>query len=123
VEPGQVRYVFLEEAGARVTADLPRGCLLLPRLPLRVRLDADRLPARLVQPGGAVVPLGEETEVLLSLPRDERGALREGDAALALVTARGTLGFLIGIDADGTPAAVSGYVDAEPKLGGPPEAP
>jgi hypothetical protein len=123
VDPAEIRYVFLEEDGARVTADLPRGCLLLPRLLLRVRLRADHLPARLVLPGGAAVPLAEETVAELSLPRDRRGVLRRGDAALALVTARGELGFLIGIDADGTPAALSGYVDAGPKLGASPGTP
>jgi hypothetical protein len=107
-EPGTVAYVFLDSPGARVTAELPRGCLLLPALPLR--LDP---PARLLLPNGTPLPVSEIGEATLLLPRDDRGVLRQGDFPLVLETARGRFEFLVGIDADGTPAAVSGYVAAE----------
>ncbi|MCI0589907.1 MAG: hypothetical protein L0323_24095 [Planctomycetes bacterium] len=101
VEPGTVEYVFLESEGVRVTAALPRGCLLLPALPFRLP------PAtRLLLPDGAALP-----DAILVLPRDGRGALRQGDLALTLETPNGLFEFLVGVDADGTPAAISGYVD------------
>jgi hypothetical protein len=117
VDAETVTYVFLEAEGVRVSAALPRACLLLPALPLRMRIAPHLLPARLVLPGGAEIPVGEEGEVTLSLPRDEQGVLRRADLPLSLVTSRSEMGFLIGIDDDGTPAAISGYVDAGSNLG------
>jgi len=101
VDPETVEYVFLEAEGARVTAALPRGCLLLPALPLR--LDP---AARLLLPDGTALP-----GATVPLPRDRRGVLRPGDFPLILETEHGRFELLIGIDADGTPAAVTGYVD------------
>lgn len=108
VEPGTVEYVFLESEGARVTAALPRGCLLLPALTLRLEP-----PARLLLPDGTVLPVGAGGEATLLLPRDIRGVLRQGDIALTVEIASGQVEFLVGIDADGTPAAISGYVETE----------
>lgn len=104
-DPATVEYVFLEAEGARVTALLPRGCLLLPALPLRLPAAA-----RLLLPNGIEIPAGEDGTVMLPLPRDTSGVLRRGDLPLLLETARGPIEFLVGIDADGTPAAISGYV-------------
>jgi hypothetical protein len=92
VDPATVEYVLLESGGVRVTASLPRGCLLLPALTLRLDPEA--------------------REVTLPLPRDSPGALRQGDFPVTVETASGPVEFLVGIDADGTPAAVSGYVAA-----------
>lgn len=102
VDPATVEYVFAEAEGVRVTASLPRGCLLLPALPLRV--DP---PAPLLLPDGTTLP-----GATVPLPRDAKGVLRQGDLPLALVTENGLVAFLVGIDADGTPAAPSGYVEA-----------
>lgn len=106
VDPATVEYVLLEAPHVRVTAALPRGCLLLPALPLRVE-PRERLPPD----GAATAPL----------PRDRHGVLREGDHPLALETTGGLVEFVVGIDADGTPAAVSGYVAANGRdIGAPP---
>jgi len=102
--------VFLDVDDASVTAVLPRGCLLVPALVLDVRLAEDRVPARLRLPDGAFVDLGERGLVVLPLPCDSRGVLRAGDLELTLTTARGDLAFLVTVDADGTPAATSGYL-------------
>ncbi len=101
VDPVTVEYVFLEAEGARVTAALPRGCLLLPALPLRI--DP---PARLLLPDGTALP-----GATVHLPKDGRGVLRAGDFPLIVETASGRFELLLGIDIDGTPAAVTGYVD------------
>jgi len=105
VDPATVEYVFLEAGGARVTAALPRGCLLLPAVPLRLP------PAtRLLLPNGIEIPTGEDGTTMLPLPKDTSGVLRRGDLPLLLETAQGPIEFLVGVDADGTPAAISGYV-------------
>jgi hypothetical protein len=105
VDPTTVEYVFLEAEGARVTAVLPRGCLLLPALPLRLPPGA-----RLLLPNGIEIPVGEDDTAMLPLPRDTSGVLRRTDLPLVLETARGPIEILVGVDADGTPAAISGYV-------------
>lgn len=112
VDGTTVEYVFLEADGVRVTGALPRGCLLLPTLPLRLQIPKELEPARVVLPDGRSLPVGEDHEALLPLTRDERGVLRRGDLPMTLETARGPLEFLVSIDDDGTPAATSGYVAA-----------
>jgi len=111
VDTVTVAYVFLESEGVRVTAALPRGCLLLPALPLRLRIDEALSPARLVLPDGRSIAIGANGEVLLPLTMGERGVLRRGDMPVAIETAKGPIEFLVGVDDDGTPAAVSGHVD------------
>lgn len=108
-DPGTVSYVFLDEDGVRVRADLPRGCLLLPALPLRLEVPEKLAPARLVLPDGR--PLARDGDAwLLPLTADERGVLARGDMTITVETANGPIEFLVGIDDDGTPAALSGYV-------------
>jgi hypothetical protein len=105
VDPATVEYVLLEAEGVRVTAALPRGCLLLPALPLRLQI-------------GDAAPMA----TTVGLPRDRRGVLREGDHPLALETGGRRIELLLSIDADGTPAAVDGYVEANGRdIGGPEE--
>ncbi|MCK6461574.1 MAG: hypothetical protein L6Q95_16960, partial [Planctomycetes bacterium] len=111
-DPATVAYVFLEAEGVRVTAGLPRGCLLLPALPLRLHVPEELEPARLVLPDGRSLPRDGD-EVILPLTADERGVLRRGDMAVTVETAKGRVEFLVGIDADGTPAAIDGYVDVD----------
>lgn len=110
VDPATVAYVFLESQGVRVTAALPRGCLLLPALPLLVEVPEALGPVRLVLPDGRSLPPGDHGLVLLPLTSDERHVLRRGDLPVAIETAEGPIEFLIGIDEDGTPAAVTGYL-------------
>jgi hypothetical protein len=108
-DPATVGYVLLDADGVRVTADLPRGCLLLPALPLRLHIPEELEPARLVLPDGRSLPRDGDV-FLLPLTTDERGVLRRGDLPVTVETAKGRVEFLVGIDDDGTPAAVSGYV-------------
>ncbi|HEX5138593.1 MAG TPA: hypothetical protein VFY93_16595 [Planctomycetota bacterium] len=112
-----VAYVFLDALGVRVTADLPRGCLLLPALPLRLHVPDELEPARLVLADGRALPRDGDA-VLLPLTTDERGILHRGDIPVTVETANGPIEFLVGIDDDGTPAAISGYVASAPE--GPP---
>jgi hypothetical protein len=109
-----IGYVLLDEAGVRVTADLPRGCLLLPALPLRLHIPEELGPARLALPDGRSLPRVGDA-FLLPLTADERGVLRRGDMAATVETARGPMEFLVGIDDDGTPSAVSGYLASAPE--------
>ncbi len=116
-DPATVAYVFLDAEGIRVTADLPRGCLLLPALPLRLEVPELLAPARLVLPDGRSLPDGEH--LLLPLAADERGVLRRGDMPVTVETANGRIGFLVGVDDDGTPAAIDGYVEVDAQAAGP----
>jgi hypothetical protein len=113
-DPSTVAYVLLDAEDVRVTADLPRGCLLLPALPLRLHAAEALEPARIVHPDGR--SLRRDGDLWhLPLTADERGILRRGDMAVTVETARGPMEFLVGIDDDGTPAAVSGYVASDPE--------
>jgi len=112
-----VAYVFLDAEGVRVTADLPRACLLLPALPLRLHVPEALEPARLVLPDGRFLPRDGDA-VLLPLTTDERGVLHRGDIPVTVETSNGPIEFLVGIDDDGTPAAISGYLASAPE--GPP---
>lgn len=103
----EVLYVFLDEAGARVTARLPGANPVRPALPLDVQLPPALLPALL--DGRALRE--PRTRVLLPLPVDADGALVEGDSVVVLETAGGgRRELLLGIDPDGTPTATTGYV-------------
>lgn len=110
-----VAYVFLDAEGVRVTADLPRGCLLLPALPLRLHVPEALAPARLVLPDGRSLRDGEP----LLLPLTADGVLRRGDMPVTVETANGRIEFLVGIDDDGTPAAIDGYVEPPPQAASP----
>jgi len=110
--PGGVDYVFLDEPGLRVTAQLATGCLLRPAIELQVDLDPGLAPARLEMPGGAVRRLGRgASRVRVVLGMDRRRVLNAEDARFTVVDASGGLHpFLIGVDLDGTPTATVGYV-------------
>jgi hypothetical protein len=113
-DPATVAYVLLDADGVRVTAALPRGCLLLPALPLRLHIPEELEPARLVLEDGRSLPRDGDA-VLLPLTTDERGVLHRGDLPVTVETAKGRVEFLVGIDDDGTPAAVTGYVAQVPE--------
>ena len=107
-----VDYVFFQGEGVEVTAQVPAGCLMQPFLTLHVRLAPARVPGSLRMPGGRTLALErEETDCRLALPRDRDGVLAGGDLEVLLHTADGDRHrFLVGIDPDGTPSAVSGFV-------------
>jgi len=109
---GTVEYVFLEEPGLRVTAQLAKACLLRPAIELQVDLDPALAPARLELPGGTVRPIGGGTSrVRVALSMDRRKVLRAKDARFTVVDASGGRHpFLLGVDDDGTPTATVGYV-------------
>jgi hypothetical protein len=111
MEEGVVEYVFLAREGIEVTAQVPAGCLMQPSLPLHIQLTPDHLPASLSMPGGRSMALErEETDCRLALPLDD-GALVDGDVELVVQTADGERhAFLVGVDPDGTPSAVTGFV-------------
>jgi len=110
--PGGVDYVFFEEPGLRVTAQLATGCLLRPAIDLQVDLDPGLAPARLEMPGGAVRKLGAgASRVRVALGINRRRVLRAEDARFTVVDASGGRHpFLLGVDDDGTPTATVGYV-------------
>ena len=112
VDSHAVEYVFFQGEGVEVTAQVPAGCPMQPFLSLHMRLAPDRVPGSLRMPGGRTVVLErEETDCQLALPRDRDGVLAGGDLELSLQTADGDRHrFLVGIDPDGTPSAVSGFV-------------
>jgi hypothetical protein len=109
---GEVEYVFLEKAGVVVTARVPRGCAMRKALELQIRLDDSKLPARLrIAQREPVLLVASESRHRFDLPTDPRGALLRGDHAIVIEDAAGSAWpFLISIDSDGTPAAVSGYI-------------
>lgn len=112
IEVRAVEYVFCESDGIAVTAQLPAGCLMQSSLPLDVKLAPGHLPGRLHLPGGRTVALEhEETSCRAPLPCDTDGGLEGGDLEFVLHTAAGTPHrFLVGIDPDGTPSAITGFV-------------
>lgn len=107
-----VHYVFLDEEGVRITCTVPSGRLPRPSLPLVVDLAEHHIPARLSLAGRVIGEIsGAGESVLLRLPVDEEGALRGGDIECTVTTAGGRgFTFLLAVDSDGIPAAVSGYV-------------
>jgi len=112
VETRAVEYVFYSGEGVEVTAQVPAGCMMQPLLCLHIQLAPDRVPGSLRMPGGRTIVLErEETDCRLALPRDGDGVLTGGDVEFVLNTAtEDGHRFLIGIDPDGTPSAVSGFV-------------
>jgi len=111
-DAGTVAYVFLENGWATVEASLPRACTMAGALDLRVHVAKAQLPARLESAGLPPHPLElPETTVRVDLPRAADGVLQSGDIDFALVPARGEpVSFVVGVDEDGTPSAVTGFV-------------
>jgi hypothetical protein len=107
-----VEYVFLSAEGVEVTAQLPAGCTMQPFLSLHIQLSPDRVPGSLRMPDGRDLTLEHEgTDCRLALPRDGDGVLAGGDLELVLRTAAGDgHRFLVGVDPDGTPSAITGFV-------------
>jgi hypothetical protein len=109
VDGRRVEYVFLEDERIRVTARLPVACPVRPRLQIEVAVDEavtlqgkDWLPNTL-PPGGGTTSL--------VFPRDARGVLHPVDIELAVKLSSGRrYTFLVGVDPDGTPSAVTGFV-------------
>jgi len=107
-----VEYVFFQSEGVEVTAQVPAGCPMQPSLSLHIQLAPARVPADLRMPDGRTIVLeGEETVCRLDLARDSAGVLAGADVELVLRAADGDRqSFLVGVDPDGTPSAVSGFV-------------
>jgi len=105
------RYVFFEGGGAVVSATVPRACPVRPAIDLIIEL-ADRTPkAQLVFPNGRTQEISErETVISFDFPI-QQGRLMAGDLQLELrLFGANRYRFLVGIDGDGTPVAVSGHV-------------
>ena len=106
-----VEYVFLDSPGVEVTARVPRGCPLVPALALRIRLEASLLPATLHLPAGPVRLARQVSRVVYPLRKDKRARLVRGDHWVRIETSGNKVfSFAVGIDSDGVPAAVHGYV-------------
>ena len=104
-------YVFHQGTNAIVTALVPRGSPVRPRLLLTIDVKKDALPATMQWEGREVRDLTRERSlILVELPRSEKGVLKTGDWKVTLKTAKDKDTFLIGLDPDGTPTASSGFV-------------
>ena len=105
-------YTFLVAPGATVTSHIARGAPILPRLLVRVSLDEKNRPATLQWEGRRVQQLTRKNSLLLlELPRNrETNVLETGDWTVTLRTPVKSYEFLVGIDPDGSPTAVSGTV-------------
>lgn len=112
VDGRSVEYVLYAADGVEVTAQVPAACPMQPSLCLHIQLSPDRVPGELVTPNGRHHALaGEWTDRWFALPRDGEGVLAAGDLEFVLNTAtEDGHRFLIGVDPDGTPSAVSGFV-------------
>jgi hypothetical protein len=111
VDPGRIEYVFLEDEGVRVTAEVPRGCPILPFVDLRIHVDPGGLPAGIRFPDGRSEVLhGEDNRVRWRLPATPEGVLAGGDHELVLLAAGRDRLLLLSIDADGALAAPCGFV-------------
>ncbi len=106
----RVEYVFLDEEGIRVRAHLPAACPMRAGIGLDIEVPASRLPATLSVDGvPATVLARPRTPWTLVLAED--GLLSERDLVCTIRCADGSERlFLVGIDADGTPSAVTGTV-------------
>ena len=108
-DPRRVEYVFLDDERIRVSARLASACPLRPRLALDVAVDeaatlkGPRWSPNTLPPGGGTTSL--------VLPRDADGVLLAADVELAVELSSGArYSFLVGVDPDGTPSAVTGFV-------------
>lgn len=111
-DAGRVEYVFLRCPWAEVTASVPRACPTVGALALAVRVDPSRLPARLDVPGRPPLLLeSPDCVARVELPRTAPGVLAAGDLELTLHSSRAeAAAFLVGVDPDGAPVAVTGFV-------------
>ena len=112
VERGTYDYVFLEKEGMVVTGSVPRGCPMVDEVALRFRAEPDSYPLRVRAAGGELHEIGSKEEAFaFRLPRNEEGALTEGDYEIVIETARRRkFVALLAIEPDGALAAVSGYL-------------
>ncbi len=110
--PRWVEYVLLREAGVEVTARLPAQVPMTGRLSVQIQLPARALPARFHFADRRSIPLSrEKTDVTLEFETDAQGFLLEADTTGIIHTANGAEHwFLVGVDADGSIAAVTGFV-------------
>lgn len=103
---GETEYVLFEEGDVSVRVRLPTLCALRPAVPLIVEA-----------PAGSTLRFAERRaesvaeRMALPLPRDGEGALQEGEWEAVLLTPGGReCRFLLGVDADGTLSATTGFV-------------
>lgn len=112
LQDGWIDYMLYETEDVRVRTRVPRGCPLQPVLRLHVEVAPELLPARVVLPGGRTLALSAPSSTVdLPLPQAAPRRLAAGELSLAIEGASGARRtFLVVIDPDGTPAALSGYV-------------
>ena len=105
----RIEYVFLDDERIRVSARLAVACPLRPHLALVIAADeAATLKGPQWSPNA--LPSGGGTTSLV-LPRDADGVLHTADVELFVELASGArYSFLVGVDQDGTPSAVTGFV-------------
>jgi hypothetical protein len=105
------RYIFYEGEGATVSATVPQACPVRPAMDLTIELADETLRAQLVFPDGRSREISKRKMVISFDFPTRKGRLMAGDLMLELRLFDGNRNrFLVGIDSDGTPAAVSGYV-------------
>ena len=106
-------YVFHQGDHAMVTAELPRGCPIRPRLLFTIDLEPGAFPAEFQWSGRAPRKLTRARNlILVELPRGKGNVLKAGEWKVELRTPKGNENFLVGVDPDGTPTATSGHVRA-----------
>ena len=105
-----IEYVFYERDGVRVSTRLPRSCVVRPFLDLAVHAEASSLPASLALPGGSPRALAAGTSIVRLALRQRDVVLKSGDLELFVIHGSRRRSFLVGVDPDGTPSAVTGYV-------------
>jgi len=106
----EVEYVFLEQEGVRVSALLPSACPMRARIAMTVEVAPALSPASIAVEGMPATRIpGPRAPWMLTLAED--GMLAEGEIRCTILCADGvTRRFLVGIDADGTPSATTGFV-------------
>ena len=103
--------MYFEGGGAIVSATVPRACPVRPAIDLTIELADETPMAQLVFPNGHAQEISErETVISFDFP-SQQGRLMAGDFQLELQLFKANrYRFLVGIDSDGTPVAVSGHV-------------
>ncbi len=111
-DSASLEYVFLERPWARVTSKVPRGCAIVAGLALILEVEEAHLPARLELPDGTSLDVTARPQSLrLDLLQSPPGVLAAGEWRLLLRGAGGAEAlFVVGVDPDGAPAAVTGYL-------------
>ncbi|MGQ0612204.1 MAG: hypothetical protein ACT4PV_00425 [Planctomycetaceae bacterium] len=112
VDTATLDYVFLECPWARISSKVPRGCAIVAGLDLLLEVDEAQLPARLELPDASTLDVTARPQRLrLELLQSTPGVLAAGEWRLLLRGAGGEEAlFVIGVDPDGAPAAVTGYL-------------